>query len=101
MTAYILRRLWQMVPTLAGVILLIFFLFKFFGGDPSQILAGQAASQVQIDAIRRELGLDKAWYAQLALFVRGIISVDFGKRRMPRDKVSGVLLTPPPATLTN
>src|SRR5256885_3288331 len=77
MTAYILRRLWQMVPTLAGVILLIFFLFKFFGGDPSQILAGQVASQEQIDAIRRELGLDKPWYAQLGIFVREIISFDF------------------------
>ena len=28
MTAYFIRRLWQMIPTLAGVILLIFFLFK-------------------------------------------------------------------------
>ena len=42
-----------MIPTLAGVILLIFFLFKFFGGDPAEILAGQVASQEQIDSIRR------------------------------------------------
>ena len=28
-----------MIPTLAGVILLIFFLFKAFGGDPAEILA--------------------------------------------------------------
>ena len=26
MSAYVLRRLWQMIPTLAGVILLVFFL---------------------------------------------------------------------------
>src|SRR5438067_236329 len=36
MAGYILRRLWQMVPTLAGVVLLIFLLFKLFGGDPAQ-----------------------------------------------------------------
>src|SRR3989442_9691293 len=100
MTAYILRRLWQMVPTLAGVIVLIFFLFKFFGGDPSQILAGQVASQEQIDAIRRELGLDKPWYAQLGIFVREIISLDFGKSWMTREQVSGIFLTRLPATLT-
>ena len=36
MFSYILRRIWQMIPTLLGVILLIFFLFKFFGGDPDR-----------------------------------------------------------------
>ena len=35
MLPYILRRVWQMIPTLLGVILLIFFLFKYFGGDPA------------------------------------------------------------------
>jgi peptide/nickel transport system permease protein len=89
-----------MVPTLAGVILLIFFLFKFFGGDPAQILAGQVASQEQIDAIRRELGLDQPWYAQLAIFVREIISFDFGKSWMTREQVSDIFLTRLPATLT-
>src|SRR5260221_12697 len=29
MTAYVIRRLWQMIPTIAGVILLIFFLFQW------------------------------------------------------------------------
>ena len=31
MYAYIIRRLWQMVPTLAGVVLLVFILFHYFG----------------------------------------------------------------------
>ena len=34
MAAYIIRRLWQMVPTLVGVVLLVFILFHFFGADP-------------------------------------------------------------------
>ena len=100
MAGYILRRLWQMVPTLAGVILLIFFLFKFFGGDPSQILAGQVASQEQIDAIRRSLGLDQPWYVQLGIFVRDIFTFDFGKSWMTREQVSHIFLTRLPATLT-
>ena len=100
MAAYILRRLWQMVPTLAGVILLIFFLFKFFGGDPSQILAGQVASQEQIDAIRHSLGLDQPWYVQLGIFVRDIFTFDFGKSWMTQERVSVIFLTRLPATLT-
>ncbi len=41
MTAYILRRLWQMLPTMLGVIVLVFFLFNWVGGDPAYI--GDAA----------------------------------------------------------
>jgi hypothetical protein len=41
-----------MVPTLFGVVLLVFFLFKFFGGDPSEILGGLNATPEQIIAIR-------------------------------------------------
>src|SRR5258708_36523325 len=92
MTAYILRRLWQMVPTLAGVVLLVFFLFKFFGGDPSQLLAGQGASQEQIDAIRRELGLDQPWGGQPGIFVRGSVRLDLGQNWLNRGQ--GALIFP-------
>ena len=100
MAVYILRRLWQMVPTLAGVVLLIFVLFKLFGGDPAQILAGQIASQEQIDAIRRELGLDRPWYVQLGIFVREIVTFDWGKSWITREEVSSIFRSRLPATLT-
>ena len=58
MLAYVIKRLWQMVPTLLGVVLLVFLLFHFFGSDPSVILAGQNATPDQIAAIRQQLGLD-------------------------------------------
>ena len=89
-----------MVPTLAGVVLLIFLLFKLFGGDPAQILAGQIASQEQIDAIRRELGLDRPWYVQLGIFVREIVTFDWGRSWITREQVSTIFLTRLPATLT-
>src|SRR3954470_17250432 len=100
MAAYILRRLWQMVPTLAGVVVLIFVLFKLFGGDPAQILAGQIASQEQIDVIRRELGLDQPWYVQLGIFVREIVTFEWGKSWITREQVTHIFLTRLPATLT-
>jgi peptide/nickel transport system permease protein len=42
-----------MVPTLAGVILLVFFLFNWVGGDPAQVLAGKVSNPEQIANIRR------------------------------------------------
>ena len=89
-----------MVPTLAGVILLIFFLFKFFGGDPAEVLAGQVASQEHIDSIRRELGLDRPWPVQLWTFAQHIFTFDFGRSWMTREAVSEIFLTRLPATLT-
>ncbi len=31
MLAYVIRRLWQMIPTMLGVVLLIFILFNWVG----------------------------------------------------------------------
>ncbi len=69
MTAYIIRRLWQMIPTLAGVILLIFFLFNAVGGDPAVVLAGKISNPEQIKNIQKQLGVDKSYPEQLRNFV--------------------------------
>jgi peptide/nickel transport system permease protein len=100
MAAYVLRRLWQMIPTLAGVILLIFFLFKFFGGDPAEILAGQISDQQQIQTIRTQLGLDQPWWVQLWIFLKQIFTFDFGQSWMTKEKVSTLFASRLPATLT-
>jgi peptide/nickel transport system permease protein len=100
MAAYLVRRLWQMIPTLAGVILLVFFLFKFFGGDPAEILAGHVADKQQIESIRSQLGLDQAWWVQLWIFLKQIFTFDFGQSWMTKEKVSTLFATRLPATLT-
>lgn len=68
MGAYVLRRLWQMIPTLAGVMLLIFVLFNWVGGDPALVLAGKITNKDQIENIRKQLGVDQPSYVQLAYF---------------------------------
>ena len=100
MAAYLVRRLWQMIPTLGGVILLVFFLFKFFGGDPAEILAGQIADPQQIANIRNQLGLDQPWWVQLGIFLKQIFTFDFGQSWMTKEQVSSIFTTRLPATLT-
>ena len=100
MAAYLLRRLWQTIPTLAGVILLVFVLFKFFGGDPAEILAGQIAKPDQIAAIRQQLGLDQPWWIQLWIFVKQVLTFDWGRSWATNEAVSNLFLTRLPATLT-
>lgn len=100
MTAYAVRRLWQMIPTMAGVILLVFFLFNWVGGDPAYVLAGLFSSQEQIAIIRRELGLDEALHVQLLIFLRQVLSFDFGNSWTTSEPVSRIFATRLPASLT-
>ena len=100
MAAYILRRLWQMVPTLLGVVLLVFFLFKYFGGDPAEILGGLNATPEQIAAIRQQLGLDQALWVQLGLYLKGVVTFDWGKSWATNEAVSNLFASRLPATLT-
>jgi peptide/nickel transport system permease protein len=100
MAAYIVRRLWQMIPTLIGVILLVFFLFKYFGGDPAEIVAGLFATPEQIASIRNQLGLDKPVWQQLWIFVQQIFTFNWGKSWATNELVSTIFATRLPATLT-
>ena len=100
MLAYLIRRLWQMVPTLLGVVLLVFALFKGFGADPAVILGGQNATQAQIAAIRQTLGLDQPWWVQLGIFLQQIVTFDWGKSWATNEAVSHLFATRLPATLT-
>ena len=100
MSAYVLRRLWQMVPTLAGVILLVFFLFNWIGGDPAYVLAGLFSNQEQIDSIRAELGLDQALTVQLWIFVKQVATFNFGNSWSTGESVASIFATRLPASLT-
>ena len=100
MTAYIIRRLWQMVPTLLGVVLLVFFLFNWVGGDPAYVLAGKISNQEQIDNIRRQLGVDQPYWVQLWIFVKQILTGDFGASWSTNERISSIILTRLPASLT-
>ena len=100
MAAYVIRRLWQMIPTLAGVILLIFFLFNWVGGDPAQVLAGKISNPEQIANIRKQLGVDQPYWYQLWVFVQQVFTFDFGRSWSTNEEVSRILLTRVGPTLT-
>ena len=93
MTAYIIRRLWQMVPTMLGVILLVFILFNWVGGDPAYVLAGKISSAEQIENIRRQLGVDQPFYVQLWIFIKQVVTADFGASWSTNEAVSHIMAT--------
>ncbi|MDK2124515.1 ABC transporter permease [Parachitinimonas caeni] len=100
MGAYIFRRVWQMIPTLIGVVLLVFFLFKYFGGDPAAVLAGKQLTADKIAAIRAQLGLDQPVIVQLLIFVKQILTFDFGRSWSTNEVVSNMLVNRGKVSLT-
>jgi peptide/nickel transport system permease protein len=93
MFAYILRRLWQMLPTMAGVVVLVFVLFNWVGGDPAYILAGKMSNAEAIANIRKQLGVDQPYYVQLGIFVKQIVTFDFGNAWSTGEAVSHIITT--------
>ncbi|QER40329.1 ABC transporter permease [Acinetobacter suaedae] len=93
MLAYIIRRIWQMIPTMLGVVLLIFFLFNWVGGDPAYILAGKMSNPEQIENIRQQLGVDQPYYIQLWIFIKQILTFDYGVSWSTGESVSQIITT--------
>jgi peptide/nickel transport system permease protein len=91
--AYTLRRLWQFIPTLGGVVLLVFFVFNFVGGDPAYLLAGKISNPDTIANIRQQLGVDQPYPLQLWIFVKQVLSGDFGASWSTNERVSEIFAT--------
>lgn len=82
-----------MIPTLLGVLLLVFFLFNWVGGDPAYVLAGKISDPVQIANIRHQLGLDEPIYVQLWIFIKQTLCFDFGNSWSTGEAVSDIILS--------
>lgn len=81
------------MPTLLGVVLLVFFLFNWVGGDPAYILAGKIANPESIENIRRSLGVDQPYWVQLWIFIQQVAVADFGASWSTNERVSQIFAT--------
>jgi peptide/nickel transport system permease protein len=79
MLLYIIRRLISTIPVLFGISLMLFFLLRALPGDPAQVIAGELATQKEVELIRQQLGLDEPVYVQYAKFLSRLVRFDFGK----------------------
>lgn len=59
MTTYIVRRLFETIPVLFGVSVLVFFFVHIIPGDPAVTLLGERATEESLERIRERLGLNK------------------------------------------
>lgn len=79
MTFYVLKRLVQAVPTLLGVVVLIFFFVRALPGDPARLYVGTDADLATVEAARKQFGLDRSVPEQFVLFAKGLAQGNLGR----------------------
>ncbi|MBE3591002.1 MAG: ABC transporter permease [Firmicutes bacterium] len=100
MTQYVVRRLLLLVPTLLGILFVVFLALHLIPGDPATALLGQHATPQSIAAIRERLGLDKPLPVQFLYYLDAVAHLDFGDSIVTRTPVLVELGERLPVTVT-
>jgi len=79
MAWYVGRRVLQMIPVFLGATLLIYAMVFALPGDPVQALGGDKGLNPAVAAqIRAEFNLNKPFIIQYLLYLKGIVTLNFG-----------------------
>ncbi len=93
------RRIWQTIPTLLGVVTIVFFLLHLVPGDPVDALLGETAMPADREALRHALHLDYPLWQQYLLYVQGLLQGEWGQSLLDRRDVLELIIERLPATL--
>ena len=81
MWSYILKRLLLMIPTLFGAAVLVFILMRLIPGDICVLrlaTGGGGIDRQVLNNCRMEIGTDQPMLMQFLVFIKGLITFDFG-----------------------
>jgi len=95
----VVNRLAWFVPTLLGLLAIVFFISHVVPADPAAFVAGENATPETIAAIRARLGLDQPLHIQFWRYLQSIVEGDFGRSIYTGRPIAEDLLDRLPATL--
>jgi peptide/nickel transport system permease protein len=78
-TSYVAGRLAATIPVLFGISVLVFALLRLTPGDPALMIAGPQATPVELDLVRKSLGLDQPIPVQFVLWLGHALQGDLGR----------------------
>lgn len=79
MFQYAIRRLLIAVPSILGVLIIVFAMVRLAPGDPAIMLAGELADEATIERIRERFGLNQPMHVQFGRFIGGVVTGDLGR----------------------
>jgi peptide/nickel transport system permease protein len=98
MTAFLVRRIALIVPTLFFVSLLIFGLQRLLPGDPALAMAGEDRDPAVVAFLRQQYHLDAPLPVRYWLWVKGVAEGDFGESIRIKRPVKELILEKLPVT---
>lgn len=99
MASYVLRRLLGAIPLVLGVATILFFVLSLAPGDPVSLFAGPNVSPEALDAIRRNLGLDRPVGERYLRWLGALLQGDLGNSITRGQPVAQILAEIVPNTL--
>lgn len=78
MLRFLLQRLLALIPVLLTVAVIVFLILRLTPGDPAAVIAGNNATNDDIDRIREQLGLTKPLLTQFMIWLGGVLQGDLG-----------------------
>ncbi len=104
---YLLHRLVLIIPTFLGITLITFFVIQLAPGNPAamklrmgeQGMMGDEVTHQIVEQTKALYGLDKPIWTRYLLWLRRVVTFDFGESYKTRRAVSAMLVTAFPATL--
>lgn len=99
MTQYAIRRILYSIPVIFGILLVTFIMARSIPGDPCKAMLGEKASAQVCERFTREQGLDKPIPVQFGIYMRDMLSGDFGNSIRYSRPVTTILLERLPTTI--
>jgi peptide/nickel transport system permease protein len=100
MSRTLMKRVLATLPTLLGVVVVVFMTVHFIPGDPVSAVLGDRATPEQVARTRSDLGLDQPLVAQFFDYLTRLFQGDLGVSIHSRESVASQILARLPATAT-
>jgi peptide/nickel transport system permease protein len=97
----VLRTLLHAVPTVVGIVIVVFFLLKLVPGDAVDVLAGESGSATveTMAQWRSQFGLDQSLFHQLLMYLNNLLHFSLGYSPRYNTPVMALILSRLPGTL--
>ena len=99
MREYIIKRLFQMIPTILVITLVVFAMMQAIPGDPIITLLGDAYDEEDAEELREEYGLNKPVYMQYLVWLSKLVRGDWGESILSGREILNDVLIRLPITL--
>lgn len=99
MGKYIIRRIFDLLPTIFVVAVIVFIVTRMIPGDPASVMLGPQASVEDIEALRQKLGLNEPLYMQFLQYIGNLLQGNLGISYTYNEPIMGLIMDRFPNTV--